>query len=297
MNPLIAQIIERMANHDGSLQSAFTTTRSDHNGPEVVTHSSQEQVHPVAGARPQQGGGQHPVILARSGAGPRTGPTDDEAYARSHGGLTQTTGEKGLGMAPINPQAIQQIMQMMMQGQHSGGGPGPVPNVPGPMTPEMVMQSMGGGGGGGGGMDQIMQMLGGGGGGGMPPELMALLGGGGGGAPQGDPEDSQEGPESGPPDAEDRGESTEQELANVHGEMTKANPAQLIDELRQCLDDKDRKGCEQILQELEAAGVTTDKLPPDVQQHLEQDGYLDQGADGDGSDGEGADDGGDHQYR
>lgn len=275
MNPLIAQIIEQMANHDGSLQSAFTATRSGPDGPEIRQGSGRmEQVHPVAGTRPQQGAGQHPVILSHAGAGPHTHPTDSEAYARG-GGLTHTTGEKGFGMA-INPQTIQSIMQMMMQGQQSGGGPGPVPNVPGPMTPEMVMQAMQGGGGGG-----------------MPPELMQMLGGGGGDQMPTNPDD-----QGGAPVDERGGQpTTEEELANVHSEMTKADPAQLVDELRQCLDDKDRKGCEQILQELEAAGVSTDKLPPDVQKQLEQDGYLDNGADGDGSDSEGASDDGDHEYR
>lgn len=269
MNPLIAQIIEQMANHDGSLQSAFTATRSGPDGPEVRQGSGRmEQAHPVAGTRPQQGMGQHPVVLSREGAGPRTHPSGAEAYATG-GGLTHTAGEKGFGMA-INPQTIQQIMQMMMQGQQSGGGPGPVPNVPGPMTPEMVMQAMQGGGGG-----DMMQ----GGGDQMPMNP--------------DQQDATS--------VADRGgqPTTEEELANVHSEMTKADPAQLTDELRQCLDDKDRKGCLAILQEMEDAGISPDKLPPDVQKQLEQEGYLDSGGDGDGPDYETGDEGdpGDHEYR
>lgn len=185
----------------------------------------------------------------------------------------------------INPQSIQQIMQMMMQGQQSGNGPSPVPNVPGPMTPEMVMQSMQGGGGGGGG--DMMSML--------PPELMQMLGGGGGGGQAPMSPDDQDGASVG-----DRGgqPTTEDELDNVHNQMTKADPAQLTDELRQCLDDQDRKGCEKVLQELEDAGITPDKLPPDVQKQLHAQGYLDDGGDGDGPDYEiNENDPGDHENR
>lgn len=286
MNPLIAQLIERMANHDGTLSQAFTTTRLDHNGPEIVPGpSGNTQAHPSAGSRPQQSLGQHAVILARSGGGPRTAPTTAEAYALSPGGLTQTTGEKGHDMG-INPQLIQQVMQQMMGAQGGQGAPGPVPNVPGPVSPDMVMQAIGGGGG-GGGLGEIMQLLGGGGGGGggggLPPELMALLGGGGQnpnemqGRPMPDAEDQGEGPESGPPDAEDRAEgpSDEQELEGVRQQMGKSSPGQLMQELKQCLDSGDHKGCEMILQEMEKDGIDIEKLPPSLLQELEKGGYLD----------------------
>lgn len=262
MNPFIAQIISQMATRDGSLQQAFTTTKSGRDGPEMVTHGGTQQQHPVAGSRPEHSLGQHPTILDRKGGPARTGPTDAEAYARSSGGLTHTTGEKGLGMA-INPQAIQAIMQQMMQGGGGGGPPGgaPVPNVPGPMTPEMVMQ--------------------------------AMQGGGGGGEPPMDPNQMQ----GSPADARTGQPTTEEELANVHSEMHKPDPAQMTDELRQCLESGDRKGCMQIIQEMEDANIDISKLPPDLQQELEAKGYLNGEDQGESPSQDQHDDEGDHEYR
>lgn len=148
----------------------------------------------------------------------------------------------------VDPGAIRAIMQQMMQSVQGGNRPN-VPNVPGPVTPEMVMQAMQSGGGGGAAQQMLDQS------GQQMPQG------------EGDSTDNQK-----PTD--------EEELESVRQDMTKPDPQQLEEELRQCLQDDDRKGCEAILKEMEDAGISIDKLSPDIQKQLETQGYLDdQGGD------------------
>lgn len=111
MNPAIAKVIRDMSVRDGTLSSALTVNKSDYRGDNqhVVPGGKNEQVHPIAGSRPNQSAGHRALMAVRAGRPASTGPTQNEAMGNYPRSLTQTTGEKG-----IDPQMlIQMLMQLM----------------------------------------------------------------------------------------------------------------------------------------------------------------------------------------